>query len=640
MGTNYFHNRKEAEGMIIAEKGKAVCGIVLPENPTPREVFAADELIAYVERISGARLEITDTYPNKILIGEPKKNPYAAAMLTQEEFDALVPGPEGFLILAQGENLLLAGSSKNPAEKERGTVYSVYAFLEQFLGCSLSAFSKAGVDAGEYIPQMRDITVADTKYVKACADLPYRTAIVQYDAWAANPNHELTIPFLDWLCKNRYNRILTWSSIYEEFKKNGILNEAIKRGLAFSVGHHEAIRLFLPHEGNAYFPEKYYETHPEFYKLQEDGTRHFMKPGAFGGQFILCGRNEEGIQTFADNVLIWLDQNPEVDIVTLWPNDGRAVGCQCPECLKHTKTANYTYFVDEVSKLVSAKKPHVKLDQIAYVDIVQCESEKISSSVLIDESTWFTNPGLRTVGKPDGSCLAGTVYEDCLLSWKKAGAEVVYYDYFMGNYGAMQRWMPIADEMQAICKRFIEKGILGLGTQIECFNMWNNIFNFYAYGRTAYDTALSLEDNLDSFGRIFGSAAPMVKEIIRMGEAVIDGQRNIQFSSEYLIQNIDKEKVYALYDAALEAAESKRARNNVRLMRMVFRYSDLEVNSPKLDVPGPSTISKAADETGEIWYINETFGSYLTENEGYGIAFAVKKRSDAVYQPDHWYAFE
>ena len=75
-------------------------------------------------------------------------------------------------------------------------------------------------------------------------------------------------------------------------------------------------------------------------------------------------------------------------------------------------------------------------------------------------------------------------------------------------------------------------------------------------------------------------------------------------------------------------------------MRMVFRYSDLEVNSPKLDVPGPSTISKAADETGEIWYINETFGSYLTANEGYGIAFAVKKRSDAVYQPDHWYEFE
>ena len=48
-------------------------------------------------------------------------------------------------------------------------------------------------------PQMRDITVADAKYVKASADFSYRTAIVQYDVWSANPNHELNIPFLDWL---------------------------------------------------------------------------------------------------------------------------------------------------------------------------------------------------------------------------------------------------------------------------------------------------------------------------------------------------------------------------------------------------------------------------------------------------------
>jgi len=290
---------------------------------------------------------------------------------------------------------------------------------------------------------------------------------------------------------------------------------------------------------------------------------------------------------------------------------------------------------------VAAVYPDVKLDQIAYVDIVNCESEKISPSVLIDESTWHTKYGLRTVGKPDGSCLKDNPYEESLLSWKKAGASVVYYDYFMGNYGAMQRWMPIADEMQAICKRFIEKGILGLGTQIECFNMWNNIFNFYAYGRTAYDTELSLEDNLDEFCRIFGGGAPMLKEIILMGEAVIDGQENIQFSSEYLIKNIDKEKVYSLYEEALKAAETPFARNNIRMMRMVFRYSDLEVNSEKLDVPGPSTISKAADSTGEIWYMHENFGSYLTDREGYGIAFAVKKRSDASYVPDNnWYNFE
>ena len=197
----------------------------------------------------------------------------------------------------------------------------------------------------------------------------------------------------------------------------------------------------------------------------------------------------------------------------------------------------------------------------------------------------------------------------------------------------------MADEMQALCKRFVEKGILGLGTQIDVFNVWNNIFNFYTYGRTAYDTELSLDDNLNEFCKIFGEAAPMLKEIIRMGEKIIDGQVQIQEAGEYLIQHIDKEKVYSLYEEALKVAETKLARNNVRLMRMVFRYSDLEVTSEKLDVTVPHVITKAADETGELWFMNDNFGSYLTDKEGYGIAFGVQKLSDAVYTPDYWYDF-
>jgi len=72
---------------------------------------------------------------------------------------------------------------------------------------------------------------------------------------------------------------------------------------------------------------------------------------------------------------------------------------------------------------------------------------------------------------------------------------------------------------------------------------------------------------------------------------------------------------------------------------MVFRYSDLEVTSEKLDVEVPHVITKAADETGELWFMNENFGSYLTDNEGYGIAFGVQKITNTVYEPDYWYDF-
>ena len=624
--------------MKIVDNNKPTCGIVLPQSPTKRELFAADELIYYIEKISGAKLKITDECENKIIIGEPYKNKYAKSIITQDEFDTLVPGPEGFIIYSDEKNLLLAGSSKNEHELERGTLYSVYEFLERYLGCSLCAYAKEGIDAGEYIPEMSSIEIPDIKYIKACADIEYRTAIVQYSAWAGNPNHKLNEKFISYLAKNRYNRILTWASVYEGYKENGMIEEAQKRGILFSVGHHESIKLFLPHEGNKYFPEKYYETHPEFYKLQSDGTRFFMKAEDFEGQLILCVRNEEMLDTLSDNIVKWIDENSQVDTICLWPNDGIDEACQCEKCRKYSKMENYTYLVDQVARRVSKKRSYVKIDMLTYNDMYKCEFDEVSPSVVIDQSTWLDS-GLRSVGKKDGRGIIGTNFEEIVSDWKKSGATVVFYDYLMGVYGSKQKWLPMADEMQALCRFLKEKGIWGLGTQIEVYNIWNNNFNFYTYGRTAYDNELSLEDNLNSFCKIFGNAASTIKEIILYGEDMVDGDNEIMTAGEQLIKSIDKEKVYNLYEEALNKAETSRARNNVRMMRMVFRYSDLETTNPRLDVP-VWVETNSADETGEMWYMHENFDSFISEREGYGIAIPVFKRNDVEFVPDYWYDFE
>ena len=64
------------------------------------------------------KLAITDRCENKIIIGEPCKNEYVNEFITQSEFEKLVPGPEGFMIYAKGNNILLSGNSKKPNEKE------------------------------------------------------------------------------------------------------------------------------------------------------------------------------------------------------------------------------------------------------------------------------------------------------------------------------------------------------------------------------------------------------------------------------------------------------------------------------------------------------------------------------------------
>ncbi len=616
--------------------------LLLPSLPTPREQFAAEELKKYLTLILDADVIIgnDESHPAgpTFLIGGPERNKQTARYLTEEAFRAEVTGPEGMLIRAlDADTVLLAGSTWHQGERERGTIYAVYEFLERYCGCVLAAFSNPDADAGEIVPQGDALELDGVDYCKPRADRPYRTAIVQYSNWAGNPDRKLNIPFFDWLIKNRYNRILTWTSIYEHFKKSGLLRELEKRGLSLTAGHHEASRLFLPAHGNDYFPEPYFETHPEYFKLLADGTRYHNTHS--DGQLVYCCRNEDAIRTVAENIIQWVTDNPVVDVLALWPNDSIEDQCTCPACSKYSKVENYCYFTNGVAKLVNRVHPHLRFDMLIYVDLWECpEGMKLEPSILIDEATWHST-GLRTTGKPDGTSLTGTHFEENLLKWKQTGAEVVYYDYYMGVYAVRQRWLPMADEIQAIWKNFAEKGISGAGTQMECFNHWNNLHNFYAFGRTAYDASLSVSDTALAIGSLCGKAAPVVKEILLLGEAALDGQLPIHKCGHLVMENVDKERIYALYEKAFALADTPRARNNLRLLRMVFRYSDLETSEEaSLDKKFAYVKENYVDASGELAYMTR-FESYWRNDPGFAIDIPLKG-DEKDFVPDKWYLFE
>ncbi len=616
--------------------------VVLPQAATPREVFAAEELVKYLGMICGARLKtVSDVEPVQdpwIALGGPERNRLTAQYMTQAEFDKEVPGPEGILVRSFGDSLVLAGSSKNPTENERGTIYAVYEFLERYCGCSFAAFTNPEIPGGEYIPTCKELNLPEISYCKACADDTYRTAIVQYGDSAGKMFHELNLPFLDWLVKNRYNRILTWMKVYDGMKVTGLLEEAVKRGISFTVGHHDAARHFMPPYGNEHFPEKYYETHPEYYKLLEDGGRFCITD--HWGQCVFCSRNDAIYEVLADNITRWIAENPLVDTIAFWPQDGRGPDCACEECRKHTKVENYTYFMNELAKRVGAVYPHVKIDMLLYVDLWNCpENVELSPNLMVDEAVWH-DTGLRNAGKPDGSCLTGTFFEEDLLKWHKAGACAVYYEYYMGVYGSRNRLVPMADEIQSRVKRFTEVGIDGAGTQIECFNTWNNIFNFYCFARTSYDHELSMEDNLDMFCRIFGAGGEKVKTIVLLCEDCYDGQTDLSRGGQYLMEHIDKQKIYQCYEDAFAAAETPFFRNNLRLMRMAFRYSDLECQeSAKMGETDYERVKTYQNMPAELMYMT-AFDSYYHNRPGYGIMIPVQGTVSGTYEPDKWTIFE
>ncbi len=618
--------------------------IIVPTNATTRELFATEELAKYLNKILGVSAEtITDSDCScgcdaKFLIGGPERNKKTAEYISEADFRKNVPGPEGMLLKAVDENtVIIAGSSWNDGECERGTIYGVYELLERYCGCTLAAFSNPNVDAGEIVPKCDNLDLSNVDYAKASCDRLYRAAIIQYADCAGDPEKELNIPFFDWLIKNRYNRILTWTSIYTYFCKNGLIKELERRGFRFTVGHHESSRLFLPAHGNEFFPEHYFETHPEYFKLQSDGTR--FENMDHTGQVVYCSRNRDAINEVAKNVNSWLNNNPIVDILAFWPNDGVHEQCQCPECSKYSKTENYCYFVNEIAKLVKPQHPNIMFDLLIYVDLYDCpDNIKLDPSIIIDESTWHKT-GLRSVGKPDGSCLNNTHFEENLLKWHKTGAEVVYYDYYMGVYSLRQRWIPMADELQSIWKNFIEKDIYGSGTQIECFSLWNHLLNYYSFARTGYDTSITFEQNVKALTKLYGNGDEEMAKIFTELEDIMDGQVEITTCGHYLMEHVDKEKIYAMFDKALSLAETPRERNNIRLTRMVFRYSDLETQDEQSkDTRYKSVFENYVDETGELAKMTE-YDSFWKNNPGYAITIPLKSEK-TNFVPDKWYLFE
>lgn len=616
--------------------------IVLPKEPSSVESFAAQELKKYLSRIFSLECETVgddaDAAGALVIIGNPKRNKKCAEYVSRQEFDAAVPGPEGMFIRAFDSALVLAGSTGNEGENDRGTLYAVYEFLERYLGVSFAAYGKAGTQSGEYIPTLSEFSTDGVCYVKARRDIPYRAACVQYSSHGEARNYKLDPEFVDWLCKNRYNHIYTWCGVYENFKVNGMLDAIVKRGIILKVGHHDALDTLLPQRGNEYFPEHYFETHPEYYKLTESGERFELVN--HWGQMILCSRNDEMIAQLAKNLITWFKKNPHVKVFALCNQDGDATipQCCCEMCRPYSKIENYTYMINEVAKRVRRELPDVRIDFLVYSDLWSPpENVKMEANVAANESTWHSS-GLRTTGKPDGSCLSHTFFEENLLGWKKLGLKVTYYDYFMGVYGGRQRIVPMADEIQAMFKRFEECGIDGTESQIEVYNLWNNIFNHYTFGRTGYDTSLSMEDNLLRFTRLFGEGAPLVADVVRHLEDTLDGQCEIMEAGRYLMENINKDMVYDLFERALAQTKEPTCRNNIRLFRMAVRYSDLDSRVPDskhyrmlkhYDIEG----------RGELLYMRDNFESYLSL-DGFGIDIPVDAEYDEPFTPDKWYIFD
>jgi hypothetical protein len=117
---------ERAASMILAENGLARAEIVVGPGAPEAVQHAAAELASFLSQITDARFAPAcrnDADGSCLLVGPE------AAGLAIANFSTEGLGTDGIVIRTVGDDLVLAGGHP------RGTLYAVYTFLEDHLGC-------------------------------------------------------------------------------------------------------------------------------------------------------------------------------------------------------------------------------------------------------------------------------------------------------------------------------------------------------------------------------------------------------------------------------------------------------------------------------------------------------------------------
>jgi len=300
--------------LTIAENGVAKAVIVIAEDAAEPEQHAAAELADFLRQITGAKFDIVHPPAAKrccLLVG-PKAAKSAAA-----DFSTDGLGADGIIIRTVGNDLILAGGHP------RGTLYAVYTFLEDELGCRWWSSTESTISKK---PTLK-VEKLDVRYVPT---LEYREPY-WFDAFDG-----------DWAVRNKCN--------------------GHRPGLDEKRGGKHTYQGFVHTFYPLIPPKKYFKDHPEWFSEIKGKRTH--------NRAQLCLTNEEMRKELVKNLKANLRKNPAATIASVSQNDWHG-NCQCAKCAAIEKEEDspaglMLRFVNSVADDIKEEFPNVAISTLAY----------------------------------------------------------------------------------------------------------------------------------------------------------------------------------------------------------------------------------------------------------------------------------
>jgi hypothetical protein len=520
--------------LTLADNGQSSYRIVTPAAAIPSERYAAKELQRYLEKITGAKLPIvTDAEPavsQEILLGDN-------ARLRQLEptLDFKKLGPDGFSLRSDAQRLIIAGG------KPRGTLYGVYALLEEKLGVRWFTPDL------EVTPQTNRLELASL--------------------------NETQVPPLEY-------REVFWSEMLHDadFAARHRLNG---NHYQFTDKHGGRFAVYFPfvHSLDSLIPPDLFKEHPEYFPLIE-GQRK-------SGYVQRCLSNPGVLKLAKSRVRQWITDHPEASIISVSQND-TGNWCQCEQCKalddqEGSPAASLLRFVNAVAQDIEGDYPNVRIDTLAYQYTRKPpKTLRPRHNVIIrlcSIECCFAHP-LETCPAQENRR-----FRDDILAWQPVAPLLYVWDY-TPNFANYQQPFPNFDALQPNVRFFVGHGVKGLFEQgnyspggagemepLRAYLLAELLWNPEA------DVRKLTDEFLEAY---YGKAAPNLRAYLELLERQVrDGQTHAHIFDNPKAAYLNPDFIAAalkVLDEAEQIAGNDKVRARVQAARLPLWYVQLAAN--------------------------------------------------------------
>ncbi len=524
------------EWLKLIENNNSDYVIVHGSSASASEVTAATELQSYLAQISGETLQIfTDDrapQPKEIIVGKTKREDAKSYTI-----DRAALGDDGFRLLVVGEKLVIAGGEL------RGTLYGVYTFLEEQLGCRWFT-SDLNV-----IPDLKTVQINakldDTqKPAFAARNCGSGTA-----AWNAKQKGNVFISSEAY--GGGYNHI-TWDVSMDKF-----------------------------------VPDSLFALHPKYFTYREDTKLNTIAH--------VCLSNPEVLQVALQNAET-LIQNaaPGQTILHIGQKDNQDY-CQCPTCKAlyekyGSLSATIVLFTNALSNALAKDHSNITYTFFAYLDTevppvgLKCNANV--TPVFCPINLCYAHP-ITECGNEDGSqnetfdyrfSKHEPRYAEYLKGWGDSSEKIYVYNYTVNFLNYLQ----FAANLQTLAPDFqfySQNKVTGIyyncggGHSTAAFNDLRN----YLIAKVMWNPNCDVEHCMDEFmAAYYGDAAPFIKEYINYVTAKVIATTH-DFIMEWHYQtavmtNKEVRTLDSLWDKAEAANLTDNQRFRVETGRLSFQY--------------------------------------------------------------------